>query len=78
VLFYRQRDVDVTIYDHTPTAEEDPYADSGIYEAIVHKLKVHCNCSSIPFLIFNLCIDFHTTTTKVDSRCGRKEKIYSP
>lgn len=34
------RDSDVSIYDHAPTAmEEDPYADSGIYEAIVHKTK---------------------------------------
>ena len=37
----RLRDSDVSIYDHAPTAmEEDPYADSGIYEAIVHKTKV--------------------------------------
>ena len=37
----RLRDSDVSIYDHAPTAmEEDPYADSGIYEAIVHKIKV--------------------------------------
>jgi len=35
---YRQRESDVSIYDHAPTAmEEDPYADSSIYEAIVHK-----------------------------------------
>ena len=37
----RLRESDVSIYDHAPTAmEEDPYADSGIYEAIVHKIKV--------------------------------------
>ena len=42
LICYRQRDSDVSIYDHAPTAmEEDPYADtSGIYEAIVHKIKV--------------------------------------
>ena len=41
LVCYRLRDSDVSIYDHAPTAmEEDPYADSGIYEAIVHKIKV--------------------------------------
>ena len=55
LVIHRQRDTDVTIYDHTPNAEEDPYADSGIYEAVVHKIKVQLSvCPSV--CLYAVCV----------------------
>ena len=53
----------MSIYDHAPTAmEEDPYADTtGIYEAIVHKIKVClsmyvCTCFCVCVCLYDTCV----------------------